>query len=311
MTKKEQAKLKRTAYHEAGHAVGAFVMSKRFKKVSIIPNPDGESLGRLSGCVWNSKLNPEFDGGARLRHLVEAQIIIFLAGPVAEAKLTGRYMCRCSPAFTVTAIWRRRLKLTYFISALRSYDLPLFPPPIHRLDAPEQFGLGHVPAVALVMDGILEGLVLVLEGFLHWARVAVHHLLLWCAHSRPARSPRPACSRPSPRPLPVAPWRLTIRRPGSKEEYQYPMGKPPSPGRPPSPLATSPQPHGLPRSLPAPPRPASGAWPHVPLFPAQEANPETGTPTPLSYMLRAHPTSKFRFIPFTIPGETPAWNTPL
>jgi hypothetical protein len=91
MTKKEREKLKKTAYHEAGHAVAAFAMSKRFKKVSIIPIPDDNSLGRVSGCGWNSKLNPEIDEGVRLRHLVEAQIIIFLAGPVAEAKLTGRY----------------------------------------------------------------------------------------------------------------------------------------------------------------------------------------------------------------------------
>ncbi len=91
MTKGEYGKLKKTAYHEAGHAVAAFALSKRFKKVSIIPSPTEDSLGRLLGCDWDSKLNPEFDEGARLRHLVEAQIIIFLAGPVAEAKLTGRY----------------------------------------------------------------------------------------------------------------------------------------------------------------------------------------------------------------------------
>jgi ATP-dependent Zn protease len=50
MTKCEREKLKKTAYHEAGHAVAAFAMSKRFKRVSTIPNPDKDSLGRLSGC---------------------------------------------------------------------------------------------------------------------------------------------------------------------------------------------------------------------------------------------------------------------
>ena len=91
MTKAEQKKLKATAYHEAGHAVAAFAMGKRFKKVSVIPNSDEDSLGRVSGCGWKSKLNPEFDDGARVRNLVEAQIIILLAGPVAEAKLTGQF----------------------------------------------------------------------------------------------------------------------------------------------------------------------------------------------------------------------------
>lgn len=91
MLKSKHEKLKKTAYHEAGHAVAAFAMNKRFTRVSIIANPDDNSLGRLLGCGWNSKLNPEFDGGVRLRNRVEAQIIVFLAGPVAEAKLTGHY----------------------------------------------------------------------------------------------------------------------------------------------------------------------------------------------------------------------------
>jgi hypothetical protein len=91
MSKKEQEKLKKVAYHEAGHAVAAFAMFRRFKKVSIIPIPEEGTLGRLSGCQWASKLNPEFDDGARLRHKVEAEIILSLAGCVAEAKLTGRY----------------------------------------------------------------------------------------------------------------------------------------------------------------------------------------------------------------------------
>lgn len=91
MTKREHQKLKKTAYHEAGHAVAAFAMNKRFTRVSIIANPDDNSLGRVLGCGWDSKLNPEFDKGVRIRQRVEAQIIISLAGPVAEAKLTSRY----------------------------------------------------------------------------------------------------------------------------------------------------------------------------------------------------------------------------
>jgi hypothetical protein len=100
MTKREFLKLKKTAYHEAGHAVAAFAMSKRFKKVSIIPNPEDNSQGRFSGYGLESKVFREFDEGARsrdfdrggrLRHEVEAQIIICFAGPVAAAQLTGRF----------------------------------------------------------------------------------------------------------------------------------------------------------------------------------------------------------------------------
>ena len=87
MTKREQEKLKKTAYHEAGHAVGAFAIGRRFNKVTIVP--DDDTLGSLTGCGWGSKLSPELDEGARLRHRVEAEIILSLAGCVAEAKMTG------------------------------------------------------------------------------------------------------------------------------------------------------------------------------------------------------------------------------
>ena len=91
MTKSEQEKLKKTAYHEAGHAVAAFAIGKRFRKASILPEAD--SLGRLTKCGWKSKLTPELDDyeRLRLRRMVEAEIIFCLAGAVAEAKLTDRY----------------------------------------------------------------------------------------------------------------------------------------------------------------------------------------------------------------------------
>jgi hypothetical protein len=93
MTKREQEKLKKTAYHEAGHAVANFATGKRFTKVSVIPIPEDGSLGRVSGTGWQSKLNPELDDTEqpRLRRMVEREIITLLAGVVAEAKLTGRY----------------------------------------------------------------------------------------------------------------------------------------------------------------------------------------------------------------------------
>lgn len=91
MTKSKQEKLKETACHEAGHAVANFAMGKRFKKVSIIPVTEHDSLGRVSGCRWQSKLNPELDKCERSRHFVEIEIITLLAGVVAEKKLTDRY----------------------------------------------------------------------------------------------------------------------------------------------------------------------------------------------------------------------------
>ncbi len=93
MTKKEHEELKETAYHEAGHAVANFAIGRRFRKVSIIPVPEHNSLGRVTGSGWKSRLNPELDDTEklRLRRMVEAEIVVSLAGVVAEAQLTGLY----------------------------------------------------------------------------------------------------------------------------------------------------------------------------------------------------------------------------
>jgi hypothetical protein len=72
-----------------GTSLPILLMGKRFKKASIIAEED--SLGRVSGTGWQSKLNPELDKGKRSRHFVEIEIITSLAGVVAESKLTGFY----------------------------------------------------------------------------------------------------------------------------------------------------------------------------------------------------------------------------
>jgi hypothetical protein len=75
-------RLRATAYHEAGHAVAAYMAGRRFTQVSVVP--DDWSLGR---CTFASlRLYPlNGDGDHRGRARIEREIMIFCGGSVAEA----------------------------------------------------------------------------------------------------------------------------------------------------------------------------------------------------------------------------------
>ncbi|MGV3482961.1 MAG: cell division protein FtsH [Planctomycetaceae bacterium] len=69
-----------TAYHEAGHAVMAMLVGRPVQKVSIIPNKT-----RLGACeMKKGRFQPSNDW-------LEDEVLILLAGVVAEARITGRY----------------------------------------------------------------------------------------------------------------------------------------------------------------------------------------------------------------------------
>ena len=70
----------RTAYHEAGHAVAALALGRPVHRVSVLPNAE-----RLGQCEFRKGVQrPSEDW-------VETEILISLAGMVAEARLTGHY----------------------------------------------------------------------------------------------------------------------------------------------------------------------------------------------------------------------------
>jgi ATP-dependent Zn protease len=69
-----------TAYHEAGHAVIALALDRDVQRVSILPNQL-----RLGQCdLKKHKARKSQDP-------IEAEMLIFLGGPAAEARLTGEY----------------------------------------------------------------------------------------------------------------------------------------------------------------------------------------------------------------------------
>lgn len=85
-------RIERTAYHEAGHAVMAFIQKRAFRHVTIEPDTAEGSLGHVLFYEWSRKFNPELDKlTCRRTEILEGIIMTSLAGGLAEKIKTGRY----------------------------------------------------------------------------------------------------------------------------------------------------------------------------------------------------------------------------
>jgi ATP-dependent Zn protease len=80
MSPNEQSQRLCTAYHEAGHAVVAFVFERPVQKLSILPDQR-----RLGHCELRKGVN------RASRDRLEADILILLAGVASEAIHSGSY----------------------------------------------------------------------------------------------------------------------------------------------------------------------------------------------------------------------------
>jgi hypothetical protein len=81
---------RRTAYHEAGHAVMAFELGLSIREVTIVPDDAGNFLGRVTGTPLGPDVMARFAEYDPDRHLVEQLIMFPLAGGIAEQELTGQ-----------------------------------------------------------------------------------------------------------------------------------------------------------------------------------------------------------------------------
>jgi hypothetical protein len=94
--KRTKKQLKATAYHEAGHAVFAWYKGIKIKKVTIIPEAD--SVGHVHHAKVIRGRSSELDNSPRHRQRMEIQIMISLAGPLAQRIWNPRtyrtYQCR-------------------------------------------------------------------------------------------------------------------------------------------------------------------------------------------------------------------------
>ncbi len=99
MSEREIDPLMATAYHEAGHAVMAMVLGRRVQKVTITPGKLEGGGSRLGICEMKK-------GRAKsTKDALEDDVLVLLAGMVAEARYTGAY-CYDSAAADLRAVKR-------------------------------------------------------------------------------------------------------------------------------------------------------------------------------------------------------------
>ena len=80
--------LEKTAYHEAGHAIMAFLVRWKFKYLSIEPGED--SLGHILLQGFGSSVDFEIDSFEKIRTKLEPHIMIEYAGFITQLHLTKR-----------------------------------------------------------------------------------------------------------------------------------------------------------------------------------------------------------------------------
>lgn len=82
------SRVERTAYHEAGHAVAAYLRHLRFTSISIIPYRG--TLGRCEFSEAGVILDLDLRAMSRTRRRIETLIVVSLGGVIAECLLSGR-----------------------------------------------------------------------------------------------------------------------------------------------------------------------------------------------------------------------------
>lgn len=88
MNSNVSARLRRTTYHEAGHAVVSCHFLIEFENVHVVA--DGTLFGCLALGPWPSGLDPENDNVWEVRRRLEGRIQETLAGVYAVSRATGQ-----------------------------------------------------------------------------------------------------------------------------------------------------------------------------------------------------------------------------
>lgn len=75
-----------TAYHEAGHAVIAWLLGVRFRRAAVTIIPDRDSKGRVKHHSTLKRLRPDVDDSDRIRLGIEKTAMIAIAGEAAQRR---------------------------------------------------------------------------------------------------------------------------------------------------------------------------------------------------------------------------------
>jgi ATP-dependent Zn protease len=137
-------RLAATAYHEAGHAVMALSLGRPIQKVTISPTQLQTGGMRLGVCeIKKGRLKASKD--AR-----EDEVLILLAGMVAEARFSGQY-CQLGAAGDLRSVRRLLESRTSNERQFKRLQQRLLDKTEHQLR-----DQGHAQAVALIADQLVE-----------------------------------------------------------------------------------------------------------------------------------------------------------
>jgi hypothetical protein len=85
---KRNEKRSGVAYHEAGHAVVAVALRRRFRKVTIVPEHD--SLGHVLQRPYPKTFQPEINSDGRTERRIRDDVMCSFAGMLAQRRACGR-----------------------------------------------------------------------------------------------------------------------------------------------------------------------------------------------------------------------------
>src|SRR4051794_25702935 len=94
--------LRRTAIHEAGHGVMAYLVGRPFTTITVLP--DDDALGYVQHAPPGDWFRPDIEVTQRVRHRAEQHIMIGLAGAETEQ----RWVCNADDA---PADWEHHLEV--------------------------------------------------------------------------------------------------------------------------------------------------------------------------------------------------------
>ena len=99
MNASERKRLEATTYHEAGHAVAAYLLKQPIRYVTVLPGEDG-SLGHCAYAPPGEGFRPDVNVDMRTRARLEAMIMTAYAGAAAQVMsttATRRRIWPCTP----------------------------------------------------------------------------------------------------------------------------------------------------------------------------------------------------------------------
>jgi hypothetical protein len=88
VTKRSKSQIEATAYHEAGHAVIAYLLGYKPQSATIVPTVDAAGYVIHANPLHGFQLDIDGSDEARLR--VESAITICFAGPIAQKRYSPR-----------------------------------------------------------------------------------------------------------------------------------------------------------------------------------------------------------------------------